>query len=142
MTFLQRWNKYKEGTLSASDLICYKDTVKKYKESKVITYFHTSNPANRESILSKGLIPSVGAVYELHHRDKEDLKAAVFLMKDNPWDSTYDDDVYMVKIPKDIESKIVKDISSTIEGDSVMCYNKIDVKYITLIYEGTGESTF
>ena len=58
--------------------------------------------------------------------------------KNKLFDSTYDDDLWEITIPKDMV--IYEDPSMKLP--MVYTPNKIDKKYIKLIHEGTGEDNF
>ena len=63
--------------------------------------YHKSNPADRRSILEKGLLPSVGDSYSAHWDDKTNLQPLVFLydhdeISDGEYDSTYNDYIFRI----------------------------------------------
>ena len=102
--------------------------------------WHVSNPCNRKSILKNGLVPNMGACYKTHYMEKVFGKA-IFLStdKNNIFNSTWDDDIFEVDIPDELIT-VYEDVS--MKYPHVYVLDKIDNKYITCIYEGTGESTF
>jgi hypothetical protein len=92
--------------------------------------YHTSNPVNRENILKNGLLPSVG---ERRCFGNELLPPAVFLSLMEPFDTTFDDDVYWVEW--DYSNMTI----DTAMSDSYYQFEPIPPIYIKLIKEGTGK---
>lgn len=95
--------------------------------------YHTSNPNNRESILKTGLIPSFGdqRCFGNELKDK-----AVFLTLLEPFNSTFNDDLYWVEIEHDS-----MEVDTAME-DSYIYYKIIPVSQIKLLVKGTGQSEF
>lgn len=105
-----------------------------------MTYFHTSNPANRDAIAAQGLVPQVGDCYEAHYEDEADgpLRPAVFLAlgRDNVFDSTWDDDLWEVD-PAGLT------LEREEEGmEWFLCFDNIPPSRLHLVYEGTGADKF
>ena len=100
-----------------------------------VRYFHKSNPVNRESILLNGLIPQIGASYEAHSDGK--FGEVVFLSSDKNYDSTFDDDLFEVVIDS---CDLVSD--DTGPKNAFFTRSLIEASQISLVYKGTGESTF
>ena len=101
---------------------------------KKMKFYHKASPLNRESILLNGLIPQIGDSYQCHSEGK--YGPVVFVCEDKSYDSTWDDDIYEIELD---EKVLHKDLS--IDG----CFftkEKIDISLITLIYKGSGDSTF
>ena len=109
--------------------------------------FHLANPVFRDSILEKGLIPQKGASTEIHWDDMGvDLPKCVFMFKGNeePYDSTYDDDLWVIDTTNLDKSKFKKDIDDYMykKYGSVMYTDIVDPSYITLEYKGSdGKDT-
>lgn len=105
-------------------------------------FYHTSNPYFRDKIEKEGLIPKVGDSYFCHWEGElfngkkvekpEDLPKYVFLAKE-PYDSTYDDDIWEVD-----ESKLDMNYLDKDPGlPGAFVYSKrIPRSAIKLIYEG------
>lgn len=103
--------------------------------------YHVSNPENRKSILSKGLLPSIGLSQLVQHKIS---RKRIFLKSTNDYDSTYDDDRYLILLPNYISKKLKKDKEMSLAGNNSWYLDNIRIpkKFIKLIYKGTGESTF
>ena len=102
-------------------------------------FFHVSNPINRNSILKRGLLPSLGESQYLQHKIS---RKRIFLCKNNDYDSTWDDDRYAILLPPHL-IKLLRQDKEVYGKKSFYIDNKrIDKKYIKLIYKGTGEDTF
>lgn len=106
--------------------------------------YHTANPVFREKIRKEGLVPQVGDSYFLHWEgelfngkrveSKADLPKYVFLSKE-PYDSTYDDDVWEVNAGGLLNLKEDPGLPGALVCDEV-----IPPSELKLIYEGSGES--
>lgn len=103
--------------------------------------FHTSNPINRVAILKKGLLPLKGLSQIIQHNIS---RKRIFLNSVNDYDSTYDDDRYIINLPKYISKKlkIDKEMKLTSNNSWYLDNIRIPKRYIKIIYKGTGESTF
>jgi len=104
------------------------------------TLYHVANPRNRENIKNIGLVPKIGDSYACHHNFNHMLPPLIFLSLDNKYDSTWDDDRYLVEIPDEFLSTL--NIKPDFGGDIVRWVtvdNIIPPEYLTLIYCGTGE---
>ena len=106
------------------------------KENSTI-FYHVANPIFRKNILARGLIPLAGESQKSIHTF---YRKRIFLKNKNDYDSTWDDDRYEIKLPKDIIRKlrVDKEIKNSFYLDNI----RINKKYIKLIHVGTGESTF
>jgi hypothetical protein len=111
---------------------------------------HSSNPSNRENILTTGLQVSLGECYLIYansnYGEDEECVPAIFatdsLKKKDMFDSTYDDDIWVI----DTERANVhwyKD-SHFDGGDTkhIVTFEDISVDDIRLIYKGTGGDTW
>ena len=100
-------------------------------------FYHVANPIFRKNILARGLIPFAGESQKDMHTF---YRKRIFLKNKNDYDSTWDDDRYEVRLPKDIIRKlrVDKEIENSFYLDNI----RVNKKYIKLIYKGTGESTF
>lgn len=116
---------------------------KAIQEAKKIKVYHVGNPMFRKDILKNGLEPRVGDSYGTHFQDKQDMfmGPVVFfsLDKNNLFDSTFDDDVWEINIPKDLLN--YKEDPS-MKFPMAYTKNKIDPKYLKLIHKGTGKSSW
>jgi len=101
--------------------------------------WHVGNPHFRKEILKNGLVPQIGASYSAHY-DTDHMGPVIFfsLDKNKLFDSTYDDDLYEINIPKNLE--YFEDPSMLLPN----AYTKetIKPKYFKLIHKGTGESSW
>jgi len=100
----------------------------------IIEVYHKSSPANRKSILSEGLTVQTGWSYRYNHG--EEVTPAIFFSYTNDeyaYDSTYEDDVYVVLIDDDT---LVRD--SKLKAHC-MAFDNIPLCDIELIYKGTGK---
>lgn len=103
--------------------------------------FHVSNPLNRSSILKKGILPQKGLSQIVQHKIS---RKRIFLKSSNDYDSTYDDDRYLIKLPKHLIKKLKRDKEMIKAGNNSWYLDNIRIhkKYIKIIYKGTGEDTF
>ncbi len=99
------------------------------------TYYHISAPANRESILSKGLIPQVGD-YSLGINETDKVSVSKAKAKEELFEGSYDDDVYEVVYPSD---KLKKDERLIEVGNHYYTTEPIDKANIRLVRKGTGK---
>ena len=105
---------------------------------------HKSNPVWRENIELTGLQVSVGECYQIYVGGDVECKEAIFatdsLSKNEMFDSTYDDDIWLI----DTECANVKwyrdkhfDFSPY---KHIVTFENISPECIELIYKGTGKS--
>lgn len=115
--------------------------ISKIEVGKTYVFFHVSNPKYRDLIYVLGLIPKVGDSYKLHYEEfeKGELEPRIFVSLTNDYDSTYDDDRYMIILNQaefeflDFkEDKEVKNAFYTIKP--------ISIENLFLIHEGDGKS--
>lgn len=103
-------------------------------------FYHVSNPEYRESILEKGLVPSVGSSYSAHAEGEGEgpLIPVVFLSERNDYDSTWDDDRWRVDGSLIDYHYLYNDFDTSMAGCYV--YTKvIPPQALTLIHKGTGK---
>jgi hypothetical protein len=105
---------------------------------KIKHMFHTSNPYYHDSILSEGLIPKVGNSYSAHHNYEDNLKPLVFL-SEKPYDSTWDDDIWMVdvnglKLQYDPDEYMSEVLGCRVYSDIILPYR------LVCIWRGSGKS--
>jgi hypothetical protein len=129
----------------------YKPMGKKHKPSKFV--YHKSPPLVRDSILKSGLLVSVGDCYKTYSQNfsEEECVPAVFATdsenKDEWFESTWDDDVWMINTECAGVTWYKDDhFEDYEEGQPIFSNNKHIVTFedispdcIKLIYEGTGE---
>ena len=99
--------------------------------------YHTSNPKFRDEILKHGLIPQVGEQRCFAYQN--DTTPYTFLSEE-PWDSTFDDDVYVVDIPMELTENDLNDYPDN-KNKWYTTRHSIPVQKIVLIHIGTGNST-
>lgn len=124
-----------------------KSLVKYITESqiKIDKYmFHLSNPAFRNSISTKGLIPQKGPSTEMLWDGMNiDLPKCIFLFagNDNPYDSTYDDDLWVVDTSNLDKSKFQKDPDEYMykKYGSIIYTEIIPPECIILEYKGKND---
>ena len=120
----------------------YSPAGKEYTPARVVV--HTSNPVVRDNIKLTGLQVSVGECYQLYVGDDVDCMEAIFatdsLSKNEMFDSTYDDDIWLI----DTECANVKwyrdkhfDFGPY---KHIVTFENISPECIKLIYKGTGKS--
>ncbi len=110
--------------------------------NKKNSYFHTSNPKFRLSILEKGLMGKIGESYSLHYFNKEAsmFGPVIFASTDSEkiYDSTYDDDIWEILNHK----KYTWYEDPDMKFPYVYTKENICIKDLVLIYKGTGISSF
>jgi len=121
----------------------YDPSGEKHIPNKLVV--HKSNPIWRNKIESTGLQVSVGDCYQTYAGDNVECKPAIFatdsLKKKYIFDSTYDDDIWVV----DTECAGVdwyKDRHFD-SGDykyHIVTFDNIPPQCVKLIYKGTGDS--
>lgn len=98
-------------------------------------FFHSSSPFCRDSIAKEGLKPRTegGCCGE-----NENSREAVYLSKNQPFDSGYDDDIYIVSSVD--EDLLIRD-PMCVGGEPrwFKSFDPIPLGRLTLIYQGTGE---
>lgn len=109
---------------------------------------HSSNPINRDEILSSGLKPSIGECYSIYadsnYDNDEECIPAIFatnsLKKKDLFDSSYDDDLWV--IDTEIAGVTWYEDAHFNYGvyKYIVTFEDIPVKAIRLVYEGTGMS--
>lgn len=118
-------------------------TIREYrqKEQEVFTFFHVSNPKYRDSIEILGLLPKVGDSYRLHYEEfeKGKLEPRIFLSSKNEYDSTYNDDRYMIVLNKaELEYLDLKEDKEVKNG--FYTTKPISIENLYLIHKGNGVS--
>lgn len=101
--------------------------------------YHTSNPYYRAKILKEGLIPKQetwGKAFGSDMNKELGDTKAIFLKKDEPYDNTYDDDIYEVNTSI-LDNKFIRD---NYVGNAVYTLTPIKLEALKLIYKGTGKS--
>lgn len=102
--------------------------------------YHTSNPIFRDKIAKEGLIPK-GKSEAWLSNTKIDGEV-IFVVNSNKenyrFDSTYDDDIYIIDITK-IDNKWYNDPNFN-DSLHLITFERIPLESIKLIYKGTGES--
>ena len=107
--------------------------------------YHKAPVSCRKSILRNGLTPSVGDSYKAHWDDMDDLTPYVFLYDHNTinggeYDSTYDDDIYVIDVSQLDLKYLDKDPDRYMRG----CYvysMKIPPSAIKLVYKGSKKDS-
>ena len=110
----------------------------KHKGDKVTPtdVYHKSNPIFRKEIERVGLVVMKRDSYNCH--SPEDTEPpAIFGKTDDTYDSTYDDDVWLIDCTL-IDNEWFED-KECAEG-CVVTYQNIPIYALTLIYKGTGNS--
>ena len=101
--------------------------------------YYVANPIYRNDILKRGILPRKGRVQDSMHKLS---RKRIFLCLTNEYDSTWDDDRYVINLPKYMVNKLRVDK----EVLNLKCYYldniRINKKHIKLIHKGTGISTF
>jgi len=110
--------------------------------------YHQSSIKNRDSILSNGLIPSVGDCYFLYSKGgdiktKNDCIPAIFATNSENNDDLYSDesdyDIYQIDTSK-LNNEWYIDNHFTLIGEGykhILTFNKIPIFAIELVHEGT-----
>lgn len=101
--------------------------------------FHTSNPFYREQISKEGLIPKQetwGKAFNSDFNKELGDTKAIFLMKNKPYDSGYDDDIYEVELTN-LKNNFFDD---NCLDNSIYTTEPIPKENIKLIYKGSGEN--
>ncbi len=102
--------------------------------------YHTSNPIFRDKIAKEGLIPK-GKSEAWLSNTKIDGEV-IFVVNSNKenyrFDSTYDDDIYIIDTTK-IDNKWYNDPNFN-DSLHLITFERIPLESIKLIYKGTGES--
>jgi len=108
--------------------------------NETIMLYHKSLPSNRESILENGLVPQIGPIYNTFYGENN-MGPVVFVCDHNNYDTTYDDDIYLITLTKEeyLELEFKEDMY-VIGG--WYTEKQIDAKNIEIVYYGTGNSTF
>jgi hypothetical protein len=118
-------------------LILFESFDLKHKGDKVTPtiVYHKSNPFFRKEIERDGLKVMKGDSYLLH--SPEDTEPpAIFGKMDNTYDTTYDDDVWLIDCSM-IGNEWFRDRESGY--NCVVTYDNIPREAIDLIYKGTGD---
>ena len=119
----------------------YSPASKKYEPGRYIA--HKSNPTFRENIKLTGLQTSVGDCYKQFVGDQTPCKEAIFATdsenKEEMFDSTYDDDIWII----DTECAGVQWYKDRHFDDGdyqkhIVTFNNISPDCVKLIYKGTG----
>ena len=108
--------------------------------NKKIKLYHVSNPKNRDSILKNGLQPKIGPSYKSHYEEKI-MGPVVFVSISNRYDSTYDDDRYLIELSEKEFEKLNFEIDHEVE-DALFTTKPINPEFLKIIHYGSGESTF
>ena len=110
---------------------------------------HSSNPSNRESISKTGIQKSLGECYLIYadsnYGEDEECVPAVFatnsLKKKDLFDSTYDDDLWVIDT-EIAKVKWFKDAHFDFgEYPHIVTFEDIPVEAVRLVYKGTGRDT-
>jgi hypothetical protein len=121
----------------------YSPSGMKYEPGKYVA--HKSNPMWREDIIQTGLQTSVGDCYRQFVGGDTPCKEAIFatdsVTKEDMFDSTYDDDIWLI----DTECAGVEWYKDRHFDDGdyqkhIVTFKTIPSDCIELIYKGTGES--
>ena len=106
---------------------------------------HKSNPVWRDNIELTGLQTSVGDCYQQHVGGDEECKPSIFatdsLDKEQMFDSTYDDDIWIINT-ECAEVTWYKDRHFD-NGDykhHIVTFDNISPECLRLLYKGTGKS--
>lgn len=106
--------------------------------------FHKSSYSIRNKILNDGLKATVGASTDIHSGDKN-LQPGVFLFDGNKkvYDSTYDDDIWVIDTSKLDKTKFIKDYDEFMYKTfgSVVYTEDISKTKIELIYKGSKKDS-
>lgn len=106
--------------------------------------FHKSPFSIRNKILNEGLKATVGASTDIHSGHKN-LQPGVFLFDGNKqvYDSTYDDDIWVIDTSKLDKTKFIKDYDEFMYKTfgSVVYTEDISKTNIELIYKGSKKDS-
>lgn len=106
--------------------------------------FHKSSYLIRNKILNEGLKANIGASTFIHSGHKN-LQSGVFLFDANKevYDSTYDDDIWVIDTSKLDKSKFIKDYDEYMYETfgSVVYTEDISKSNIKLIYKGSKKDS-
>lgn len=106
--------------------------------------FHKSPSSIRNKILNEGLKAMVGASTDIHSGHKN-LQPGVFLFDGNKqvYDSTYDDDIWVIDTSKLDKTKFIKDYDEFMYKTfgSVVYTEDISKTNIELIYKGSKKDS-
>ena len=102
--------------------------------------YHTSNPYFRDRIAAEGLMPQGRSAAWLSTTkiDGEVIFAVNSNEKQYVWDSTYDDDIYLIDT-KGLPNTWYRDPNFN-DDLHIITFEKIPLSAIKLIYQGTGKS--
>jgi hypothetical protein len=116
----------------------YKTNLLKHKGDKVnpTIVYHKSNPVFRKEIERDGLKVMKGDSYSCHSPEETE-PPAIFGKTDDRYDSTYDDDVWLIDCSL-IKNEWFRDREC--DDSCVVTYDNIPRYAISLIYKGTGET--
>ena len=107
---------------------------------------HKSNPKNRETIENNGLRVRTGECYKTYVGYGEKCTPAIFATNSTnkrAWfDSTYDDDIWVIDSTKIPNVKWFKDKHYETTKKHIVTFQDIPKEAIKLIHSGTGKSTF
>ena len=107
---------------------------------------HKSPYLVRKEILKQGLIPQVGASYQAHWEDKDNLTPYIFLydhetIENGEYDSTYDDDIWQIDTSQLDLSHLFTDPDEDMVG--CLAYDlPIPTKAIKLVYRGSKKDSW
>lgn len=106
--------------------------------------FHKSSASIRNKILNEGLKATIGASTDIHSGHKN-LQPGVFLFDGNKkvYDSTYDDDIWVIDTSKLDKTKFIKDYDEFMYKTfgSVVYTEDISKTNIELIYKGSKKDS-
>ena len=106
--------------------------------------FHKSSFSIRNKILNEGLKATIGASTDIHSGHKN-LQPGVFLFDANKqvYDSTYDDDIWVIDTSKLDKTKFIKDYDEFMYKTfgSVVYTEDISKTKIELIYKGSKKDS-
>lgn len=87
-------------------------------------------------------MPKIGDSYKEHwdgHFKPNELTKCVFLSDGRIYDTTYDDDLWVIEVSKLDKTKLFKDPDNYLM-DCLLYTGKIPTSAIKLVYEGSGEA--
>jgi hypothetical protein len=127
-----RLNEYLNGYLNENDNHLIGVIPNKY-------VYHTSNPKFRDNISKEGLIPK--GFSEAWLSDTKIYGDVIFAVnsddKKDWWDSTYDDDIYVIDTTN-LSNKWYNDPNFDLEDKRIITFDNIPINSIRLIYKGSG----